>query len=82
MNAAPYVLTLHPGANVEVAVARAARYIIDRWMPGNAGGVVLLLGPQLCGLLHPIWQRANQTRRPINLRVELIANRPYVTEVP
>ena len=77
----PFVITLQPGANVMLAATRAARVIIDRWMPHNAGGVHWLVGGQLAGHLAVLWGRANARQRPIRIRVHVEANRPVLTEL-
>lgn len=81
MNREVYRVTIHPGRNTMDATARLARLIIDRWMPGHAGGVVVLAGPQLCQLLHPLFIKAERIRRCIVLCVDTRTKRPVITEV-
>lgn len=75
-----YRVTIHPGRNTMEATSRLARLIIDRWMPGHAGGVVLLAGSQLCQLLHPLFVKAERIRRDIVLCVDTRSSRPVITE--
>lgn len=82
MNREVYRVTIHPGRNVELAVARLARLIIDRWLPGHAGGVVLIAGPQLCQLLHPLFLKSERERRSITISVDTTDPRPVITEIP
>lgn len=82
MNREVYRVTIHPGRNIEQAVARLARLIIDRWMPGHAGGVVVIAGPQLCQLLAPLFAKAERERRSITLSVDTTDPRPVITEIP
>ncbi len=72
---APYVMTLRPGPNAEQAAERAARYIIDTWMPGNAGGVHLMVTPRLTKALLAIYTAA---KGPVRVRVSLDGNVPLL----
>lgn len=74
----PFCVTLDPGNNVPQASMRLAKLIVDRWMPGNAGGVHLLVTPQMAKSLAAIWPHD----RPKTLRVEIVGNRPVITECP
>lgn len=78
----PYQVTLHPGANVDVAAKRLANYIVDTWMPGNAGGATFIMVPQLMQLLTPLYEKARVTNKDVRLDIRLVKNRPYITEVP
>jgi hypothetical protein len=81
MNREIYIITLHPGRRAEEATARLAKAIIDRWMPNHAGGAPLLIGPGLCQLLHPFFQKANQRNRDVMLRIDTTDTRPVITEI-
>lgn len=76
-----YRITIHPGPNTMQATARLAKVIIDRWLPGHAGGAVILSGPQLCQLLHPIFVRAERLRCEVTLQVDTSSGRPVITEL-
>lgn len=65
---ATYRVTATPGQNAERAAASLARYVIDRWMPGNAGGVRVFGVPQLCALLLPFFQRDKATILEVDTR--------------
>lgn len=71
----PYTLTLTPGPNADRAAERAARYIIDTWMPGNAGGVHLMVTPRIKAALLAIYQKATG---PVRVRVSLEGNVPLL----
>jgi hypothetical protein len=77
-----YDIRLEPGANVEKAVAKLSKYIIDRWMPDNAGGIVVMQGPALCELIYPIWRRVNENRKGVTLRINTTQPRVKITEMP
>lgn len=80
MNREVYRVTIHPGRNIEQAVARLARLIIDRWMPGHAGGVVVIAGPQLCAILRPFFIKAERGCRNITIIVDTTETRPVIME--
>lgn len=69
----PYVITLTPGGNHEDAAARCARYIVNRWLPGNAGSVHLMVTPRLAGVLLTIYR---QMEEPTRIRVTVQNNIP------
>lgn len=54
---------------------RAARHVIDTWMPGNAGGVHLMAGPRLTKTFLAIYTSA---KGPVRLRVSLSGNVPLL----
>lgn len=74
-----YVLTLRPGVNAAAAAKGAATYIINRWMPGNAGGVHLMLTPHLTRMLVRWWEMVNLVDHPAEVRVTIENNRPVLT---
>lgn len=76
-----YRVTMKPGGNTEKGVVKLARYIVDRWMPGNAGGVHVLATPALCQLLHPLWLRVQGEGRAMQLEVDTRSGRPVISEV-
>ena len=69
----PYVMTLHPGQRPEIAAAKAARYIVDRWMPNNAGGVHVMMTPRLAKALLAIYQEMDKAT---DIRVTIQGNIP------
>lgn len=71
-----YDVTVTPGNNAKKASIRMAHYIVQRWMPDNAGGVHMLAGAQLAGLLLPFFERV----KPTKLRVDTTDNRPVISE--
>jgi hypothetical protein len=56
-----YTVTVTPGPNAQHAAARLAKYIINRWMPGNAGGIHVMVTPQMAESLLPFFQRKANT---------------------
>lgn len=66
-------MTLHPGANPAKAASRAAQYIVNRWMPGNAGGVHLMVTPRLAQALLTIY---NEMSGETRIRVTIQGNIP------
>lgn len=76
----PYTMTLKPGRNPDKAAAGATKYIVEAWLPGNAGGALLMVGPRLMDVLLQLYERAALERRPIKIRVESRGNRPYISE--
>jgi hypothetical protein len=77
----PYTVVLTGGPRPEIAAARLAKLIIDRWHPGHAGGMVLLLGPKMAKSLLPFFSRAAATGRPITLRISVPHTVPLIEEV-
>lgn len=77
----PYTVELKPGANVDAAASRLAKLIIDRWMPGNAGGVHILLTPRLAGSLASLWAAVNASNKSKRFRVSIEGNKPLLTEM-
>ncbi len=77
-----YRVVIHPGGKTMEATARLAKRIIDEWMPGNGGGVTLMIGPDLCALLHPLFQKAQAQNRDLTIEVDTTnGTRPVITEV-
>ena len=74
----PYKVKIEPGPNPEKAATRLATYIVNRWMPGNVGGVHIMLTPQLTKSLLPFFQRGE----PTTIGVAIIRNRPVIKELP
>ena len=62
------VVTVAPGANPDRAAARLARYIVDRWMPGNAGGIHLVATPRMASVLLQFFQRQQPTDLVVDTR--------------
>lgn len=75
----PYIITLHPGRRGDDAARRCSRYIIDRWMPGNAGGIHLLVGDQLSKALSTIY---DYMTKPVRIRVTIHNNIPNLEVMP
>lgn len=73
-----YTVTVQPGDNAKRAAVRMARYVVQRWMPGNAGGVHVFATPQLATLLLPFFTRP----KPTTLRVDTMGLTPVLTEIP
>ncbi len=73
MNMVPYIMTLHPGNNPAKAAARAAQYIINRWMPNNAGGIHLMVTPRLATALLTIYR---EMKKETQIRVTIQGNIP------
>ncbi len=69
----PYIMTLHPGANPAKAAARAAQYIINRWLPNNAGGIHLMVMPRLAQALLTIY---SEMSKETHIRVTIQGNIP------
>jgi hypothetical protein len=76
INTSPYTMTLHPGRNPAGAADKAARYIVDRWMPGNAGGVHVMITPRLAKALYTIYSEAT---KPVYIRVTIRGHIPNLT---
>jgi hypothetical protein len=74
----PYTITLHPGKNAEAVAGKVARYIVDQWMPGNAGGVHLIVTPRLTKCLVEIYKKMTTDTR---IRVSLEGNVPLIEVV-
>lgn len=73
INSDPYVITLTPGKTPERAAKECARYILNRWLPNNAGGVHLLAGPRLTKALETIYRTMPG---PTEIRVTIRGNIP------
>jgi hypothetical protein len=71
-----YNITATPGANPQHAAARLASYIVNRWMPGNAGGVHVLITPKLASILLQFFARP----KPTVLEVNTVGLTPVITE--
>lgn len=82
MNREVYRVTIHHSCNSGPAAERLARVIIDRWMPGNGGGVLVLLGPQLLCVLLPFFLKAKLQRRDVTISVDTTDPQPVITEIP
>lgn len=76
-----YRVELRPGGNVEAAAGRLARTIIDRWIPGHAGGVHLLLTPKLASIVADLWRQVNDGARARTLVVDTRRGMPVLTLV-
>lgn len=71
---APYIVTIHVVTTPERALAAAdklARYIIDRWMPGNAGGVHVLMTPKLAKRIAGFYAHCALKKKEMQVRVSL-----------
>jgi hypothetical protein len=73
-----YLLRAKPGKSPQTAAEKMSRYIIDRWIPGNAGGAHVLMGPGLTKLLLQFFKRPTPTK----LRVDTRGSKPVITEIP
>ena len=71
----PYVMTLHQGKNKEAAAMKGARYIINKWMPGNAGGVHVLVTPKMAASLLSIYKTMTKDTK---IRVSHQSNIPLL----
>ncbi len=81
MNRDPYTVDIQPNRNAVEASVKLAKYIIDRWMPGNAGGVHVIVTPQLARGLSPLYARATIERRVISIRITVPGQIPVITEL-
>lgn len=72
----PYIMTLHPGPNAAAAAKRAATYIMDRWLPDNAGGIHVLVTPKLTAKLAQFYELVNRFDHPAEIRVTIQGNVP------
>ena len=80
-NKDPYELTLTPGANIEAAAAKVAKYIVNRWMPNNAGGIHMLVTPKIAAVLLELYKSVNATKISIKVRVTIENNIPVLSTV-
>lgn len=71
-----YEVTVSPGHNPENASLKLAHYIINRWLPGNAGGVHFMLDRKMANSLLQFFQRSKNTTLIINT----MDNVPVITE--
>ena len=72
-----YRITVEPGANPGKAAMRMAKFIVDRWLPSNAGGVHVMITPSLCISLLPFFERT----KPTEISVDTHHNHPIITEI-
>jgi hypothetical protein len=72
-----YRVTITPGERPDLAALRMAKYIINRWMPDHAGGVVILLAPRLASLLQHFFTRPAATEVSVDTR----GITPVITEI-
>ncbi len=77
----PYTIEVKPGGNASMAAKRASKYVIDRWMPRNAGGVHVLMGSHLTATFESFFALANRHGRPVDIRVTFENHRPVLTVV-
>ena len=73
-----YRVTVQPGKNAEAAAARLARLVVQRWMPGNGGGVHVFCTPNLAALLIQFFQREKST----TIEIDTDGITPVITEIP
>jgi hypothetical protein len=79
INREPYTITLKPGANVAAASKKCAEYIINTWLPNNAGGVHFMLTPKLTLTIYEIYKNIKEDTK---LRVTIKNNVPHIEVVP
>lgn len=72
-----YRITVEPGANPGKAAMRMAKFIVDRWLPSNAGGVHVMITPPLADSLLPFFQRP----KPTVVSVDTHRDHPIITEI-
>lgn len=82
INTSPYTLTLKPGANAHRAADQAAAYVVNRWLPNNAGGVHILITPRLAKALLSMLQEGLRYQRDVRVRVTIEGNIPHLTVLP
>lgn len=70
-------IRITPGANPDKASLRLATLIVNKWMPGNAGGVHVICTPQLSKLLHQFFVRSKQT----DIAVSFNGITPVISEI-
>ncbi len=76
----PYTMTLTPGRNADACANRAARYVIDRWLPDNAGGIHLMVTSRLAGAFYLILTQAAEARLgQVRVRVEIRGSIPELS---
>ena len=68
-------MTLTPGPNYGKAAARAAEYVVEQWMPGNAGAVQILVTPKLALTFFKLYKEA---KGPVKVRVSIENNIPLL----
>jgi hypothetical protein len=71
----PFTMTLTPGPNAAEASVKAAKYVMNEWLPNNAGGVHILVTPKLAETFLKIYQEA---KGPVKVRVSLENNIPLL----
>lgn len=76
-----YRIAIHPKASPE-GPAKMSRYIINRWMPGNAGGILVFGVPQLVGLLSPLFEKSRASGKDITIQINTLGITPVLTEIP
>jgi hypothetical protein len=64
----PFTITLTPGPNIGKAAAKAAAYVVDQWLPDNAGGVHVMVTTRLAATFLKLYQEA---KGPVKVRVSL-----------
>ncbi len=77
----PYTISLKPGANTAIAASKLAHFIVERWVPGNAGGVHVLITPRIAETLRGLWEEANAKNQERWFRVALQGNMPAIIEL-
>lgn len=71
----PFTMTLNPGPHAGKAAAKAAEYVVDQWLPDNAGGVHVMVTPRLAMTFLKLYQ---ETKGPVKVRVSLENNIPLL----
>ena len=72
-----YRITVEPGTNPGMAAMRMAKFIVDRWLPDNSGGVHVMITPLLANSLLLLFQRP----KPTVVSVDTHGDRPIITEI-
>jgi hypothetical protein len=76
----PYTIACSPGSlDPWAAGKRAATVVVNRWMPGHAGGVHHIVTPRIAALFQEAFVAATKRGKPIEIRVSIENNLPLLT---
>jgi hypothetical protein len=81
INTTPYRLTIHPNRDIHAAPLKLATFIIDKWMPNNAGGVHVLLGQRLAGSLRQFFEKATERQKNYEIGIAFRGSEPQIIDL-